>query len=109
MWTKWTKLKIYIINPQICVCVCPPSYLRNPLTYDREKLHAYCTHHMKDFYEKFFWKIEKKNFEKIFTIFFSLKMFGFRFFPPTIFFLEIFFRFFVLFCAVGERSELWGV
>ena len=31
---------IYIINPQICLCVCPPLYLRNPLTYDREILHT---------------------------------------------------------------------
>ena len=70
---------------------------------------------MKDFYGKKFWKIEKKNFEKNFTIFFSSKMFGFRFFSPTIFFLEIFFRFFctILRCGraeravggVGERSE----
>ena len=32
--------QIYIINPQICVSVCPHGYLRNPLTYDREILYA---------------------------------------------------------------------
>ena len=32
-------MPIYITKI-ICVCVCNPSYLRNPLTYDREILCA---------------------------------------------------------------------
>ena len=77
---------IYIINPQICLCVCHTLYLRNPLTYDREKLHALSTHHMKDFYGKKNWKIEKNKFSKFSRLFFFFNFFfGCRFFSSNFF------------------------
>ena len=68
---------------------------------------------MKDFYGKFFRKIEKKNFEKFFTIFFSnfflQKFSSFRFFlqQKCFFFRKYFFDLFY-YSALGRASEASG-
>ena len=59
---------------------------------------------MEDFYGKFFWKIEKKNFGKIFTIFFFF-FFSKFFFGFSFFFINIF-NFFFLFRAGGREERV---
>ena len=65
---------------------------------------------MKDFYGKKFWKIEKKNFEKIFTIFFffCFKNFRLQILSSSFFFSEIFYRFYLLFRPGGREQRAVG-